>query len=330
MMGQDFAAAVERCLQRLDRGENLLEVLADYPASSEKLEPLLLVAMASRAFPVPIPGQTAQRLGRNQMLAEMGKLEDKGAFRKRTSIPLTSWFLGTLAGVLRSLGYHKLAYSYRLAMVSLVLVLSGGFLTLNASASSQPGDLLYTLKMGMERAGLVWVIAGEDPVDDLVLPGKSEVRSERSIAVLEGVNGLLTGTAESLTPPAFASANLDGAAVPDPTEEDWEPKDADKEVEKALAEAERLAEQELKEEEKALAEAERLADQEQKEAAKAAAAEEREEEKALKEAEKDAAQQTKDAERQAAKQNKAKDDKNSNIDKPAGNTNQGKGNNKSK
>jgi hypothetical protein len=50
---------------------------------------------------------------------------------------------------------NRLSYSYRLAMVLAVVLLSGGYFTLNASASSQPGDFLYTLKLGLERAGLV-------------------------------------------------------------------------------------------------------------------------------------------------------------------------------
>ncbi|MFL7813930.1 MAG: hypothetical protein AB8I40_09680, partial [Anaerolineales bacterium] len=62
MISRDFAAAIEECLQRLDRGENLPDVMANFPHMAEKLEPLLLIAMASRAFPVPVPGQTAQRL----------------------------------------------------------------------------------------------------------------------------------------------------------------------------------------------------------------------------------------------------------------------------
>ncbi|MEJ2413403.1 MAG: hypothetical protein P8Y34_10495, partial [Anaerolineales bacterium] len=146
-MKNRFSAVVEESLQRLDRGENLPDVLADYPAQAGQLESLLLVAMASRAFPVPVPGQTAQRLGRNQMLAEMAELEGKGALRKKPAAPFASRWVSRLAGALRRMGYNKLAYSSRLAMVSLVLILSGSFLTLNASASSQPGDLFYTLKL---------------------------------------------------------------------------------------------------------------------------------------------------------------------------------------
>jgi hypothetical protein len=314
MINRDFAAAIEECLQRLDRGENLPDVLANFPHMAEKLEPLLLVAMASRAFPVPVPGQTAQRLGRNQMLAVMAEMKDRGALRKKPSVPLTSRLVGQLAGALRNFGYNKVAYSYRLAMVSLVLILSGGFLTLNASASSQPGDLLYTLKQGMERTGLVWMIGSDEESEDLVLPGMSAVRSERAIEVLTGVNVMLTGEDESAPPPAFANANLDGASNADLKAEEIELAAAEREAEKAAA-------AEAREAEKDAAAEEREEEQELKEEEKAAAAAEREAEQELKQAEKDAAKQVADQSSNSSK-------KNSNITKPTPNNNSGKGKNK--
>lgn len=306
MMGHEFAAAVEECLQRLDRGENLPDVLAEFPDMADKLEPLLLVAMASRAFPVPIPGQTAQRLGRNQMLSVMTDLESRGELRKKPAVPLTSRLVGELAGALRDFGYNKLAYSYRLAMVSLVLILSGGFLTLNASASSQPGDLLYTLKQGMERVGLVWMIDSDQTPEDLGLPGLSAVRSERSIEVLTGVNVMLTGEVDGSAPPAFSNADLIGASSAESKAEAKELKEA----EKTAAAEEREEEKELKEEEKA------------------AAAAEREATKDLKESEREAAQELKAAENPGAQQSVNKGSKNSNINKPAPNDKSSKGKNK--
>ncbi|MEJ2448190.1 MAG: hypothetical protein P8Y37_09675 [Anaerolineales bacterium] len=282
-----FSAVVEESLQRLDRGENLPDVLADYPAQAGQLESLLLVAMASRAFPVPVPGQTAQRLGRNQMLAEMAELEGKGALRKKPAAPFASRWVSRLAGALRRMGYNKLAYSSRLAMVSLVLILSGSFLTLNASASSQPGDLFYNLKVNLERSGLVWVSSSEDQLDDSSLPGQSDSRSARSLEVLSGVNSILTDNDLSSSPPAFSESKL---------QEEYDAQF--KADEKEIAAAEREAEKDLRESEKAAAAEERETDKDLREAEKAAAADERAADKDLKEAEKEASQQLRDAEKQ--------------------------------
>jgi len=305
-MKNGFSAVVEKSLQRLDRGENLPDVLADYPAQAGQLESLLLVALASRAFPVPVPGQTAQRLGRNQMLAEMAELEGNGTLRKTPAAPLASRWVGRLAGALRRMGYNKLAYSSRLAMVAMVLILSGSFLTLNASASSQPGDLFYTLKLNLERSGLVWVTSSEDQLDDISLPAQSDSRSDRSLVVLSGVNSMLTENDLSSPPPAFSESKLQ--------EEKSDPFKADG---KEIAAAERDAEKDLRESEKAAAAEERAADKDLKESEKAAAAEQREADKDSKEAEKEASRQFSDAEKQTQQPAADKNSKNPKSNKSA-------------
>jgi hypothetical protein len=83
-------------------------------------------------------------------------------------------------------------------MVALMLVMSGGFLTLNASAASQPGDLLYNLKMGMERVQLALTFNAESPqtnpdqVDDDIemATGKEYLAprtTNRTVLVLHGI-----------------------------------------------------------------------------------------------------------------------------------------------
>lgn len=315
-----FSTILEECLQRLDRGEDLPELLGDYPALADELKPLLLVAMASRAFPVPVPCQTAQRLGRNQMLAEMNALEIKKAFRKRATIPASSRLIGGLVSFARRRGYNRLAYSYRLAMVSLVLVLSGGYFTISASASSQPGDLLYNLKLGLQRAGLSFPFMDEDPGSDGYQP--LQVPPEpwefgRYFWGLEGIYSdyldLGVGVPDSFDDGYVFTADQDDM---DPGKEDVtkdEIKDL-KDLEKELAEAEKDAEKDLKEEEKDLAEDEKEADKDLKEEEKEETEDENEVEEDLKEDEKEADKDLKEelkelaeAERESEKDDKKAD-----------------------
>lgn len=281
MKERSFSVILDSCLQRLDRGENLPDLLADFPELADQLKPLLLVAMASRAFPVPLPSQTAQRLGRNQMLAEMNRLEIQKAFRYRPAVPLASRWIGFLAGTIRELGFTHLAYNYRLAMVSLVLVLSGGFFTLSASAASQPGDALYPLKLGMQRAGLVLPYQNEDPGEGngqfnpiTFQPGKLE----RSIWNLGGLSSGYqdpgAGGSDQLTgsEDVFSAVDLikeEKEAIKDLKEAEKETEkdltEAEKEAEKDLKEAEKEDEKDLKDAEKDLAESEKEADKELKE-----------------------------------------------------------------
>ncbi len=145
MLGQRFTELVDDCLQRLDQGEELLEILADYPDYQERIKPLLLVAMASRAFPVPIPNQTAKRMGRNNLLAEMAQMEGEGAFRKTSQIPTRARFFGNLVSTIRSTGLTRPVPNFRLAMAALIMVIGAGFYTLNASAGGYSGEFFNYL-----------------------------------------------------------------------------------------------------------------------------------------------------------------------------------------
>ena len=254
MRERRFSTTLEDCLQRLDRGESLPDLLGDYPELADQLKPLLLVAMASRSFPVPVPNQTAQRLGRNQMLAEMNALEIKKAFRKKTTIPAASRWVGGFVKVVRARGFNRLAYSYRLAMVSLVLILSGGYFTIGASASSQPGDLLYNLKLGLQRVGLSYIYEeppGEADQPLLIPPDPWEFG--RFDWAPDSVNSesqdLGTGNSESFDSEFIFTADpedMDFGKTVDIKEEEKELKELDKD----LAEAEREAEKDQKEEDK--------------------------------------------------------------------------------
>ena len=296
MRGRDIPIIVEDCLQRLDRGESLPDLLADFPAQADQLKPLLLVAMASRAFPVPVPSQTAQRLGRNQMLAEMNRLEIKKAFRKKPAIPPTSRWIGALVRAARSGGFTRLSYSYRLAMVSLVLILSGGFFTLNASASSQPGDLLYNLRLGMERAGLTLTVADQDPTN-----GSNQLHQispepwqfgQSDWALHQIYGGYQDLEIDSFD---FFPPNESMPFSADPADPDLAGEKHLKEESKEAAEEEREAAKDLKEDQKAEAEAEREAAMDLKEDQKAEAEAEREAAKDLKEEQKEAAQVIREA-----------------------------------
>ncbi len=281
MRDRSFAAIVEDCLRRLDRGESLPDLLADFPELVDQLKPLLLVAMASRAFAVPVPSQTAQRLGRNQMLAEMNRLEIKKAFRKKSVIPPTSRWIGYLVSAARSQGFTRLAHSYRLAMVALVLILSGGFFTVSVSASSQPGDLFYNIRLVLERAGLVlteryMIPSLEAPVEFRPEPWE------------------MAGISSDYQDP--------DSVMPDSFQDGYGFEYEDLDLLDELRDKE--AEKDLKEEEKDLAAAEKEADKDLKEDEKDEAAAEKDEEKDLKEEDKESASAIRESEKDATKADK--------------------------
>jgi len=141
MIAHRFDRILDDCLLRMDRGESLMDILAVYPAQADKIKPLLLVAMLSRALPQPVPGYTALRVGKNQMLAEMASMQAEGGFLERKPVePPREGIVDRLARSLK-----QLQPAYRFAMLSLVVIMAGGFFTLSASASGLANNIMQTI-----------------------------------------------------------------------------------------------------------------------------------------------------------------------------------------
>ncbi len=147
---------LEDCLSRIDRGESLQAVLDSYPSLDGHLEPLVRAALMGRMLPKPVPSVDGFRTGKNMLLAEMNNIQLANHFSQKRKSPassrLTERWLGNITKLLQVKRIPSLTPIYRLVVVGLVMILLGGFLTVNASASSLPGDPLYDLKLGLEQA----------------------------------------------------------------------------------------------------------------------------------------------------------------------------------
>jgi len=162
----------------MDRGESLIDILAVYSEHTEKLKPLLLVAMLSRALPQPVPGYTALRVGRNQMLAEMASMQAEDSFLKPRPVqPPRERIVDRWIGVLK-----RLQPAYRFATLSLVMILAGGFFTLSASASGLADNIMQTIFFSFEQVGDLLLVKpsshkamGENPIltSEYDLPGST-------------------------------------------------------------------------------------------------------------------------------------------------------------
>jgi len=175
MMPSKFDRILEDCLSRMDRGESLMDILAVYPDLAGKIKPLLMVAMLSRSVPQPVPGYTALRVGKNQLLAEMASMQAEGGFLERKPAePPREGFMDRWARALK-----QLQPAYRFAMLSLVVILAGGFFTLSASASGLADNIMQTLYFSFEQVGDLLLVKhsppkpmGDNPIfsSDYVLP----------------------------------------------------------------------------------------------------------------------------------------------------------------
>jgi hypothetical protein len=160
MLGNRFARIVEECLHRLDRGEYLPDILADFPAEAEQLKPLLLVAMASRSMILPRPDQSAQRLGKNQMFSEMDQSNPSTISSTPSALrKLERWVTGVL-NARRAQLLIQPAPSYRLAIIALVVVFGSGLFFFSAFAS--PGNFISSIRSDFQQ---ILAFMNIDPIE---------------------------------------------------------------------------------------------------------------------------------------------------------------------
>lgn len=132
---RDLTRPLQACLKAMDERDNLQEVLRRYPADRDELIALLRVSVDLGGLSAP-PADPAFRLqARNRMLAA-------AALRRRSR----RW--NPLAALPRPV--VRLAYAGALAVALTV----GGLTAALASGNSLPGDPLYAVKLGVERAQL--------------------------------------------------------------------------------------------------------------------------------------------------------------------------------
>ncbi|MHB0988315.1 MAG: DUF5667 domain-containing protein [Bellilinea sp.] len=119
----------ENCLARLNAGEDLESILAQYPQQAKELRSLLTAAWKARqsGSPLRIPA-SAQIDSRTRFLAEA---------QRRQSQPKSFFPRLNFAGAL---------------LTALILLFAGIFGTSLASAETVPGEVLYPVKRVMEKA----------------------------------------------------------------------------------------------------------------------------------------------------------------------------------
>lgn len=132
MKPAEIAQLLEECLQRMQMGETLEKILADYPERVEELRPLLESARLAQTNALHLPPIGGQQRSRAQFLEEAARLQARQ--QPKFSFPQLRF-----ASVL-------------LSTVMLVLVV--GFALTLASGRSLPGQPLYGVKRSVEQAQL--------------------------------------------------------------------------------------------------------------------------------------------------------------------------------
>jgi hypothetical protein len=301
MMERKFINILEDCLSRLDQGETLPEILKRYPHLAEKLRPILLVAMMSRTLPPPAPGHTALRNGKNLLLAEMNAIQGANAEQVPDSASsttfnerVTEWIDRVTQPIGKGIG--RIHPAYRLASLVLILVLTGGYLTV--SASGLEDTVLGELFSGFERMGeILRFLDHEENYPEGFLPGEGFLLGNKG-KLLDGYKSVY---GEESSSEIQVDTDLDQYGQDD---QDLSDDQTSNIVQPEAADNEEEADKEADKEEK---EADKEADKEEKEADKEADKEEKEEEKEDKEDDKEEEKEDKEDDKED-KDNDAGDD----------------------
>lgn len=166
ILEKDIANALEACLQQMQAGADVEQVLAQHPQLVDELRPLLRAAQSARTLgtAIQVPLQ-AQSLSLARTLA------------KRSSLPRprARWFNMPVA---------RFAFT---VIIIIAVILAGGFGAVTASAKAIPGDPLYSLKLVTEQTRLLLT---RDPAHRLDLEQTFE--EERAEEIREMVNKSIT------------------------------------------------------------------------------------------------------------------------------------------
>lgn len=132
---RDLAGPLQECLAAMDDKHNLQDVLRRYPAERDELIGLLRLSVDLGALDAPAADPAFRLRARNRMLAAAADRRQARRWNPLAALPRP---------------VVRVAYAGALAAALLV----GGFAAAAASASSLPGDPLYAVKLGVERAQL--------------------------------------------------------------------------------------------------------------------------------------------------------------------------------
>jgi hypothetical protein len=150
-----FDEVLEICLEGLDAGQGVAELLRRYPEHAEELKPLLEAA-------VWFGGQAAALEPRAGFIsASRKRVEQQVA---ALPAPSTGNWLQTMLGGLGS-GW-RIAVQAAIVVVMLVCLVVGSSGIAYASQNALPGDALYPVKLGLERVELLVTL---DPQEDIRL-----------------------------------------------------------------------------------------------------------------------------------------------------------------
>jgi hypothetical protein len=140
-MNKDIYDILESCLQELENGVEIDDLLSRHPGHAKELRPILNASLKARSRTVPPPTQAATIRNRARLMQKVTEIQNKKSAPRKHAIPL----------------FQRLAISFT---VTVTLLLSGNSLV-GASSTALPGQNLYPVKRGWENIRLFFTFNEE-------------------------------------------------------------------------------------------------------------------------------------------------------------------------
>ncbi|NOZ63703.1 MAG: hypothetical protein GXO71_01935 [Caldiserica bacterium] len=164
-MRNSFEEILDICLERIKRGDDLDKILQDYPAHADELREILLLAKRMKDIPSPEP---SRRKIATCLLKIGEKLQEQKKQKHRAS--LSEWFAPPF-----------LIWARALALALIITLISWG--TINLSANTVPGDILYPLKSITEKVKFFLTVNPQGKVELRII--YSEERMQELLTLLD-------------------------------------------------------------------------------------------------------------------------------------------------
>lgn len=191
--------ALNHCLELLDQGLTVEECLQRYPALSEELTPLLLLAAQTRsAAEAVVPTPEPQRAGLGRITDAWTAMQERRLRRQRGP-------------------WRLLRRSWVLAAVAALVLAFGGWTTATAAQDSVPGEVLYPVKEAQERVLLLIVFSDSRKAD--LHASFAEARAEECVKLASkgGDIETLNQTAERIEVHTRSAVSLLGGELSEAT-----------------------------------------------------------------------------------------------------------------
>lgn len=141
-MNKDLYDILESCLQELENGTEIENILSRFPEHKKELRPILNASLKAGNKTAPAPTQAAVIRGRARLMQKVAELQHEKSVPRKHAIPL----------------FQRIAISFT---VTATLLLSGTSLV-GASSTALPGQNLYPVKRGWENIRLFFTFNEEE------------------------------------------------------------------------------------------------------------------------------------------------------------------------